>query len=148
MRTNQELSRLSAERIRAQDWHGYCALFHATESVYIDPFFGELKGQDKIRTWFTSVMSEAGSGSSANARARRVAFDVLFEPTLCGDTVVVESLMKAVDSDGTAAALARFCHVERYRNGWIVYAADYYDTHPLRQLARASQRTGIGPPPG
>jgi len=107
--------------------------------VYIDPFFGELKGQDKIRTWFTSVMSEA----------RRVAFDVLFEPTLCGDTVVVESLMKAVNSDGTATALARFCHVERYRNGWIVYAADYYDTHPLRQqLARASQRTGIGPPPG
>ena len=139
MRTNQELSRLSAERIRAQDWHGYCELFHPTESVYIDPFFGELKGQDKIRTWFTSVMSEA----------RHVAFDVLFEPTLCGDTVVVESLMKAVNSDGTATALARFCHVERYRNGWIVYAADYYDTHPLRQqLARASQRTGIAPPPG
>ena len=139
MRTNQELSRLSAERNRAQDWHGYCELFHPTESVYIDPFFGELKGQDKIRTWFTSVMSEA----------RRVAFDVLFEPTLCGDTVVVESLMKAVNSDGTATALARFCHVERYRNGWIVYAADYYDTHPLRQqLARASRRTGIGPPPG
>ena len=139
MRTNQELSRLSAERIRAQDWHGHCALFHPTESVYIDPFFGELKGQDKIRTWFTSVMSEA----------RRVAFDVLFDPTLCGDTVVVESLMKAVNSDGTATALARFCHVERYRNGWIVYAADYYDTHLLRQqLARASQRTGIGPPPG
>ena len=83
------------------------------------------------------------------SEARRVAFDVLFEPTLCGDTVVVESLMKAVNSDGTATALARFCHVERYRNGWIVYAADYYDTHPLRQqLARASQRTGIGPPPG
>ena len=138
MRTHQELSRLSAERNRAQDWHGYCELFHPTESVYIDPFFGELKGQDKIRTWFTSVMSEA----------RRVVFDVLFEPTLCGDTVVVESLMKAVNSDGTATALARFCHVERYRNGWIVYAADYYDTHPVRQqLARASQRTGIGPPP-
>ena len=148
MRTNQELSRLSAERIRAQDWHGYCALFHPTESVYIDPFFGELKGQDKIRTWFTSVMSEATSSSTSSPR-RRVAFDVLFEPTLCGDTVVVESLMKAVNSDGTATALARFCHVERYLNGWIVYAADYYDTHLLRQqLARASQRTGIGPPPG
>ena len=147
MRTNQELSRLSAERIRAQDWHGYCELFHPTKSVYIDPFFGELKGQDKIRTWFTSVMSAGTTGS--RGEARRVAFDVLFEPTLCGDTVVVESLMKAVDSDGTATALARFCHVERYRNGWIVYAADYYDTHPLRQQhARASQRTGIGPPPG
>src|SRR5262245_36524753 len=146
MRTNQELSRLSAERIRAEDWHGYCELFDPTESVYIDPFFGELKGQDKIHTWFTSVMSE---GDRARERARRVAFDVLFEPTLCGDTVVVESLMKAVNSDGTATALARFCHVERYRNGWIVYAADYYDTHPLRQrFARASQRTGIGPPPG
>src|SRR5512139_150292 len=103
MRTNQEISRLSAERIRAQDWHGYCELFHPTESVYIDPFFGELKGQDKIRTWFTSVMSEETEiRSSEGLRRRRVAFDVLFEPTLCGDTVVVESLMKAVNSDGTA----------------------------------------------
>jgi len=138
MRTNQELSRLSADRNRAQDWHAYCELFHPTDSVYIDPFFGELQGQDNIRKWFTSVMNQA----------RGVTFEPLFEPTLCGDTVVVESLMKAVNPDGTANSLARFCHVERYRDGWIVYAADYYDTHPIRQqLARASQGTGIEPPP-
>ena len=131
MRTTEELFRLAGEANRSQDWARYCDLFHPTHSVYHDPFFGELRGRDNIRSWFTSVMQQSHG----------VAFELLFEPVFGSDAVVVESMMQASEPDGRRVPLARFCHVERYRDGWIVYAADYYDTHPVReQLPRVAGR--------
>lgn len=96
-------------------------LFHPTDSVYIDPIFGEFRGQDAIRSWLTDVMPRAGA----------LAFEPLGAPLFDGTTSVLEWKQMAIAGDGTRTMMLRGTSVRRYADGWVVYAADYFDTAPL-----------------
>ena len=96
-------------------------LFHPTDSVYIDPLFGEFRGQAAIRSWLTDIMPRAGT----------LAFEPLGQALFDGTTSVLEWKQMAVAPDGTRTMMLRGTSVRRYADGWVVYAADYFDTAPL-----------------
>lgn len=105
-------------RVRDFDFEADCARFHPTDSVYHDPIFGEFRGRDAISAWMLDVMPKVG--------------DVVFEsvgPVFDdGEVFVQEWVQTAVVPDGPRVPMTRGTSVRRYRDGWTVYAADYFDT--------------------
>ncbi len=93
--------------------------FHPTDSVYIDPVAGELRGGPAISSWL--------------AQATAAASDSVFEPlgplVSDGSTSVQEWKQTIPGSDGTTST-RRGTSVRRIADGLVVYAADYYDTTP------------------
>jgi SnoaL-like domain len=112
---------LSHDPVAGYDFELMSDLFHPTDSVYIDPIFGEFHGQAAIREWLTDIMPRAGA----------LAFEPLGRPLFDGATSVLEWKQMAIAPDGTRTMMLRGTSVRRYANGWIVYAADYFDTAPL-----------------
>jgi hypothetical protein len=126
-RTNQD-THAALTRLRSLD--ELADLFAPEGSTYIDPLFGAFYGQDAIRAWIVPVMSMIPN--------------VAFTPTAPaafadhGDgtaTSVDEWVMEATMDDGRVVQMARGCSVRRYRDGWIVYNADHYDTWSSRSAA-------------
>ena len=109
-------------------------LFHPTDSVYIDPLFGEFHGQAAIRAWLTDIMPRAGA----------LAFEPLGKPLFDGTTSVLEWKQMAVAPDGTRTMMLRGTSVRRYAEGWVVYAADYFDTAPLADPDIAAAAVAAG----
>lgn len=102
-------------------------LFAPEGSTYIDPLFGAFYGQDAIRAWIVPVM----------AMIPNVAFVPTAPPVFVdhGDgtaTSVDEWVMRATMDDGRVIDMARGASVRRFRDGWIVYNADHYDTWSSR----------------
>lgn len=96
-------------------------LMHPTDSVYLDPLFGDFAGQDDIRGWLTDVMPKAGN----------LRFDTIGPTLFNGSCSVQEWVQMAVGPDGQATPMMRGTSVRRYTDGWITYAADYFDTAVL-----------------
>lgn len=123
MLSNAELHRLSMIELReTRDYDAFCDLLHPTDSAYLDPLFGEYRGQQAIRDWLVPIMQRAGA----------VRFREIAEPVLADDTSLAEWEWVFDLPDGGERVINRGCSVRRYRDGWIVWAADYFDTHPLR----------------
>jgi hypothetical protein len=87
--------------------------FHPTDSVYIDPIAGELRGEAAISRWLTDVATAGG------------VFEPLGPLLSDGVTSVQEWKHHAVAGSDTAL---RGTSVRRVVDGLTVYAADYYDT--------------------
>ena len=106
---------------RLVDYGAVADEFHPTDSVYHDPVFGEIRGREAIKSWLTDVMSKVG--------------DVVFEPLGPflddGTTSVQEWQQMAIQPDGGRVFMARGTSVRRRDDGFVVYAADYYDTASL-----------------
>jgi hypothetical protein len=119
--SHAELHDLSHDPVAGYDFELMSDLFHPTDSVYLDPIFGEFRGQAAIREWLTDVMPRAGA----------LAFEPLGPPLFNGNTSVLEWKQMAIAPDGTRTMMLRGTSVRRYVDGWIVYAADYFDTAPL-----------------
>lgn len=104
-------------RAREVDFDRDCDQFHPTDSVYIDPIFGEFHGQDEIRAWILDVMPKTG--------------DIEFVPVgpeLRNEHAYVQEWVQmAITSNGARVPMTRGTSVRRYRDGWTVYAADYFD---------------------
>lgn len=116
----------------------FCDHLHPTDSVYIDPIFGSFHGQDAIRAWLVPIMKKVGNVSfDAVEPAFFVAADAADEgeahlghgPV---DSSFDEWQMHMHLPDGTAVPVVRGCSVRKFRDGFIVYACDYFDTHPMR----------------
>ena len=107
---------------------------HPTQSVYIDPIFGELRGQTAIRGWLTDVMAKVGN----------LAFEPVGPVLFDGTTSVQEWKQLAVLPDGNKVMMVRGTSVRRFVGGWLVYAADYFDTALLgdSDILAASQAAG------
>lgn len=107
--------------VSAIDVDEFADTFHPTDSVYLDPIFGEIHGRESIRAWLADVMGKVG--------------DVVFEPLGPllddGTTTVQEWQQMAVQSDGSRVFMTRGTSVRRRRDGLVVYAADYFDTASL-----------------
>lgn len=93
--------------------------FHPTDSVYIDPIAGELRGAAAITEWLAEVNATSAIG----------AVEPLGPLLSDGATSVQEWKRRTVGDDGAATTL-RGTSVRRVIDGLVVYAADYYDTTP------------------
>jgi hypothetical protein len=96
------------------------AAFHPTDSRYVDPIAGELRGSEAITAWL----------AEATATAAGTVFEPLGPLMFDGTTSVQEWKQSTVKADGTPTSL-RGTSVRRFADGVIVYAADYYDTAAL-----------------
>ncbi|NJN50828.1 MAG: hypothetical protein HC809_02625 [Gammaproteobacteria bacterium] len=103
-------------------------LMHPTRSVYIDPIFGAFTGQSAIRAWLVPTMSQI----------KGVAFDAVrpaeFFDDGEGGTSVDEWQVHSL-IDGEWVPSIRGVSVRRYRDGWIEYAADHFDSTPARMAS-------------
>lgn len=108
-------------RVREVDFEADCRRFHPTDSEYHDPIFGTFRGREEITAWLLDVMPKCG--------------DIVFEPLGPvfddGEVFVQEWLQKAIIPGGARVEMTRGTSVRRYRDGAVVYAADYFDTAPL-----------------
>ncbi len=118
----------------ATDFDLFSDMCHPTDSVYIDPLFGEFRGQAAIRTWITDVMAKVGDF------AHEALGPLLFD----GTTSVQEWKQMAIQPDGTRVMVMRGTSVRKFADGWLVYAADYFDTAPLgdAEIVAASHAAG------
>jgi hypothetical protein len=112
---------LSHDPVVGHDVELMSDLFHPTDSIYIDPIFGEFHGQAAIRAWLTDNKIRAGAVTS----------EPLGKPLFDGTTSVVEWKQSVQARDELRTIVLRGTSVRRYADGWIVYAADYFDTAPL-----------------
>ncbi|MGI9624266.1 MAG: nuclear transport factor 2 family protein [Acidimicrobiales bacterium] len=110
------------------------ALMHPTESVYLDPLFGDFRGRDEIRAWLGDIMAKTGT----------LRFDPVGPALFNGSCSVQEWVQMGVDSNGEAMPMVRGTSVRRYADGAITYAADYFDTAALADPAvqRAAYAAG------
>ncbi len=132
--THHEMLAVLDDPAAGVDFHLMSDLFHPTDSVYHDPIFGEFHGQAAIRNWITDVMSKVGN----------VAFEPLGPVLFDGTTSVQEWQQMAVLPGGSRSMMLRGTSVRRFSGGWLVYAADYFDTAPLAdpEIVAASQAAG------
>jgi len=136
--SNRDLHQVIFESGRSTDFYTQVSdLMHPTASVYIDPIFGEVKGQKAIREWLADIMPKTGN----------IEFELLQKPVFDGDMSYSEWRQVAVQPDGTRVVMTRGSSIRRYREGWIVYAADYFDTasfhDPAIQAASAAAGSTI-----
>ena len=134
--TNQDLSELVSGPILCSSSAVACELFHPTDSVYLDPLFGEFRGQQAVRLLLTEIGPKLGNFVAEPLGPR------LFD----GTTSVQEWKLMAVLPDASRVMLVRGTSVRRFADGWVTYAADYFDTAPLaddeiKAAARAAGST-------
>jgi hypothetical protein len=102
-----------------------CDFMAPDDSLYFDAIYGANHGQAAIRNWLIPVM----------ATIDFIEFVPTAEPVLFDDGIGESSLdeweMVAVFGEDRMP-LSRGVSVRRYRNGWITWACDVYDTGPFR----------------
>ncbi len=106
-------------------------------SLYYDAIFGAFTGQLAIRQWLVPAMAEIEFIDFV-PMAEAVWFD-----DGQGDTSLDEWQM-VMNLDGQKIPLSRGVSVRRYRDGWITWACDVYDTAAFRQPPPPDM---TGPPP-
>lgn len=103
------------------DFDADCEQFHLTDSIYIDPIFGEFNGRKEIKDWIMDIMLRVGN----------IEFVPVGPELNNGTTYLQEWVQVAVTSAGEHVPMTRGTSVRRYREGSTVYAADYFDTATL-----------------
>jgi hypothetical protein len=96
-----------------------------TGSIYYDAIYGAFDGQVAIRNWLIPTMATIDFIEFVPTAPH-----VLFDDGL-GGTSVDEWQMFAVLGD-ERLPLPKGVSVRRYREGWITWACDVYDTGPFR----------------
>jgi len=133
--SNRDLHQVIFESGRSTDFYTQVSdLMHPTASVYIDPIFGEVKGQKAIREWLADIMPKTGN----------IEFELLQKPVFDDDMSYSEWRQVAVQPDGTRVVMTRGSSIRRYREGWIVYAVDYFDTAPFLDPAIQAASAAAG----
>lgn len=98
------------------------------QSIYYDAIFGAYYGQSSIRRWLVPAMAD-------------IEF-IDFVPT--AETVVIDDgeggtwldeWQMVMNLEGEKIPLSRGVSVRRYRDGWLNWACDVYDTAAFRQPA-------------
>lgn len=96
-----------------------------TASIYFDAIYGAFDGQVAIRNWLIPTMASIDFIEFVPTAPHALIDDGL------GGTSVDEWQMFAVIGDDRLP-LPRGVSVRRYRDGWITWACDVYDTGPFR----------------
>jgi hypothetical protein len=106
-------------------------LMAPTGSIYYDAIYGAFDGQVAVRNWLIPTMASIDFIEFVPTAPHALLDDGL------GGTSVDEWQMWAVFGEDRMP-LPRGVSVRRYRDGWITWACDVYDTGPFR----------LPPPPG
>jgi hypothetical protein len=140
--TLDQPSGLSADDLHAvhnhptlsRNWNLMADLMHPTESVYIDPIFGRFEGQEAIRGWLTDIMGKIGN----------IDFEPISEIYWNGETSLQLWKQVANTPDGKQQEMSWGCSVRQFKDGWLVYSADYFDTVSLQkpEVQAAGQAAG------
>lgn len=96
------------------------------DSIYYDAIFGAFRGQGAIRNWLVPAMAEIEFIDFVPTAA-----PVLFDDGLGGTSLDEWNMVANLGDD--VVPLARGVSVRRYRDGWITWACDVYDTGTMRQ---------------
>jgi hypothetical protein len=118
--SHQDLHHIVTNSATATDLGLLSRMLHPTDSIYIDPQMGEVRGQTEIGERLAA---------SHNIFADSVR-EPLGPPLFNGETSVQEWQRVARRPDG-AAVVIRGTSVRRFTAGWVTYAAEYFDTAPL-----------------
>lgn len=102
-----------------------CDFMAPDGSIYYDAIYGAFEGQPAIRNWLIPVMATIDFVEFVPTAAPAVFDDG------SGTTSLEEWQMFAVFGDDRMP-LSRGVSVRRYRDGWITWACDVYDTGPFR----------------
>lgn len=102
-----------------------CDFMAPVGSIYFDAIYGDFHGQLAIRNWLVPVMATIDFIEFVPT-----APPVLFDDG-AGGTSLDEWQMFA-NMGGDRIPLSRGVSVRRYRDGWITWACDVYDTGPFR----------------
>jgi hypothetical protein len=106
-----EILALLTNSATALDVDRIVSLFHPTESEYFDPLVGELSGQAAIRAGLSGAVPRLGG----------VGVEPVGPLVFDGTTAVQEWVQGSL----------RGTSVRRFADGWLTYAADYFDTAAL-----------------
>ena len=107
-------------------------------SLYYDAIFGAFHGQLAIRQWLVPAMADiefidfVPTGES-----------VIFDDGLGGTSL--DEWQMVMNLDGQTIPLSRGVSVRRYRDGWITWACDVYDTAAFRQPPPPEMATQAAP---
>ena len=121
--SNDEMHDLHNDPVAGMDFNLVADMMHPTDSVYIDPIFGRFEGQDSIRAWYTDIMGKVGN----------IQFEPIAKPVWNGETSLQMWRQMAVLPDGSKVEMTWGFSVRTFKDGWITYAADYFDTAPLQK---------------
>jgi hypothetical protein len=100
-------------------------------SIYFDAIFGAYHGQRDIRNWLVPAMAEIEF-----IEFQPLAESVVFDDGAGGSSLDEWFMVANIGDD--KIPLSRGVSVRKYRDGWITWACDVYDTSSFRQP----------PPPG
>ena len=106
-------------------------------SLYYDAIFGAFHGQLAIRQWLVPAMAEIEFIDFVP-----MSDSVMFDDGEGGTSL--DEWQMVMNLDGQKIPLSRGVSVRRYRDGWITWACDVYDTAAFRQPAPPEM---AGPPP-
>ncbi|TDI61856.1 MAG: nuclear transport factor 2 family protein [Alphaproteobacteria bacterium] len=132
--TNDELHDLHNDPVAGMDFNLIADMMHPTESVYIDPIFGRFEGQDAIRAWYTDIMGKVGN----------IQFEPIAKTVWNGETSLQMWRQMAVLPNGDKVEMTWGFSVRKFKDGWMVYAADYFDTFPLQKPEVQAAAAQIG----
>jgi len=140
--TFDQPSGLSADDLHAihkhptlgRNWNLMADLMHPTDSVYIDPIFGRFEGQQAIRGWMTDIMGKIGD----------IDFEPISEIDWNGETSLQLWKQVANTRDGKQQEMTWGASVRQFKDGWLVYCADYFDTIPLQKPEVQAAGQGAG----
>jgi SnoaL-like domain len=95
-------------------------------SLYFDAIYGDFRGQAAIRNWLVPTMATIDFIEFVPTAPA-----VMFDDGLGGTSLDEWQMFANIGDD--RLPLSRGVSVRRYRDGWITWACDVYDTGPFRQ---------------
>lgn len=119
--STRDMHAIMNDRSTERDFDIICDLMHPTDSLYVDPIFGHFRGQSVIRQWLTDIMGKVGKASYVPIGTALLHDGVSFQ----------EWQQVAPLPDGREIPMTRGASVRRFEDGWMTYAADYFDTAPM-----------------
>jgi hypothetical protein len=94
-------------------------------SIYYDAIYGDFRGQSAIRNWLIPTMALIDFIDFVPTQE-----SVLLDDGLGGTSVDEWQMVANIGDD--KVPLSRGVSVRRFRDGWITWACDVYDTSPFR----------------
>lgn len=94
-------------------------------SIYYDAIYGAFDGQSAIRNWLLPTMATIDF-----IEFSPTAPDAFFDDGLGGSSLDEWQMIAVIGDD--RIPLSRGVSVRRFRDGWITWACDVYDTGPFR----------------
>ena len=130
----RDMHAIMNDRSTERDFDIICDLMHPTDSVYVDPIFGVFQGQAIIRQWLTDIMGKVGNAGYVPVGTALLSGGLSFQ----------EWQQVAPLPDGREIPMTRGASVRRFADGWMTYAADYFDTAPMLdpEVQAASKAAG------